>query len=71
MPWSTICASRTFTTASWLAGAFVDQRLRGLVEGRKTRDPRFVEVSLVVEPAWRGRGLGQRFWKLPSAGAEP
>jgi GNAT superfamily N-acetyltransferase len=53
------CASRTFATASWSAGAFIDQRLRGLVEGRETRDPRFVEVSLVVEPAWRGRGLGQ------------
>lgn len=53
------CASRTFATASWLAGAFVDQRLRGLVEGRESRDPRLVQVSLVGETTWRGRGLGQ------------
>ena len=53
------CASTALKTASWSAGAFVNQRLRGLVEGRESRDPRLVEVSLVVEPAWRGRGLGQ------------
>ena len=51
--------TKTLTTASWTAGAFVDQCLRGLVEGRESRDPRLVEVSLVVEPAWRGRGLGE------------
>jgi GNAT superfamily N-acetyltransferase len=53
------CASKALKTASWSAGAFVNQRLRGVVEGRESRDPRLVEVSLVVEPAWRGRGLGQ------------
>jgi GNAT superfamily N-acetyltransferase len=53
------CASEALKTTSWSAGAFVNQRLRGLVEGRESRDPRLVEVSLVVEPAWRGRGLGQ------------
>jgi GNAT superfamily N-acetyltransferase len=52
------CASKAVKTTSWSAGAFVNQRLRGLVEGRDTEDPSFVEISLVVEPAWRRRGLG-------------
>jgi GNAT superfamily N-acetyltransferase len=52
------CASNTLATANWSAGAFVNQRLCGLVEGRDSGNPNFVEVSLVVEPAWRRRGLG-------------
>jgi GNAT superfamily N-acetyltransferase len=53
-----VCISKTLTTASWAAGVFVDQRLRGFVEGRERGDPSIVEVSLIVEPSWRGRGLG-------------
>jgi GNAT superfamily N-acetyltransferase len=54
-----VCISNRLATASWAAGVFVDQRLRGLVEGRDPADPSFVEVSFVVEPSWRGRGLGR------------
>jgi GNAT superfamily N-acetyltransferase len=43
---------------SWSAGAFVTYRLRGFVEGRRSRHSNLIEVSLVVEPAWRRRGLG-------------
>jgi GNAT superfamily N-acetyltransferase len=58
-----VCISHRLETASWAAGVFVDHRLRGLVEGRHPGDPIFVEVSLVVEPSWRGRGLGSALLK--------
>ena len=52
---STIKASRT---VSWTAGAFIGDDLRGLVEIHDFGDPRLWTLSLVVEPAWRRRGLG-------------
>jgi GNAT superfamily N-acetyltransferase len=54
-PFST---SKASTPVSWSAGAFVSQRLRGFIEGRSSKNPSLVEVSLLVEPAWRRRGLG-------------
>jgi len=53
-----VCISKTLVTANWAAGIFVDQQLRGFIEGRDRDEPGFVEVSLIVEPSWRGRGLG-------------
>lgn len=53
------CASKMSKPPIWSAGAFVNQRLRGVVEGRVSGDPNFVEVSIVVEPTWCRRGLDE------------
>ena len=44
-------------TTRWTAGAFIGDDLRGIVEIHDCGDPRFWILSLVVEPAWRRRGL--------------
>jgi GNAT superfamily N-acetyltransferase len=62
--------SKTLTTASWAAGVFVDH-LRGFVEGRDWGDPSIVEVSLIIEPSWRGRGLGTALLDAAFVGAKP
>jgi GNAT superfamily N-acetyltransferase len=49
---------KPISPAIWSAGAFVDYRLRGLVEGRRGSNSSIIEVSLVVEPAWRRWGIG-------------
>jgi GNAT superfamily N-acetyltransferase len=54
-PFST---SKTLAPVNWSAGAFVNQHLRGFVEGRSSKIPSLIEISLIVEPAWRRRGLG-------------
>lgn len=52
-----------FSNAVWIAGAFVDQDLRGAVEVYDLGDSRTVEVAFVVEQRWRRRGLGSALLK--------
>jgi GNAT superfamily N-acetyltransferase len=51
-------SQRDLTTATWSAGAFVDERLRGVVEVFDTGLPGTVEAAFLVEHGWRRRGLG-------------
>jgi|ERR1700686_1861605 GNAT superfamily N-acetyltransferase len=47
-----------FSSAAWIAGAFVDETLRGVVEVYDIGDSRTVEAAFLVERTWRRRGLG-------------
>jgi GNAT superfamily N-acetyltransferase len=47
-----------FSSAAWIAGTFVDDGLRGVVEVYDVGDSRTVEAAFVVEQGWRRRGLG-------------
>lgn len=46
------------TRAAWVAGAFVEKELCGVVELYEQNCPQDVEVTLVVAEAWRQCGLG-------------
>jgi GNAT superfamily N-acetyltransferase len=46
------------STAAWIAGAFVDDRLRGVVEVYESDRSEPAEAAFVVAEGWRGRGLG-------------
>jgi GNAT superfamily N-acetyltransferase len=46
------------STATWIAGAFVDDRLRGVVEVYENDGSEPAEAAFVVAEGWRGRGLG-------------
>jgi GNAT superfamily N-acetyltransferase len=52
-----------FSTAVWIAGAFVDEGLHGVVEVYDLGDSRTVEAAFVVEQRWRRRGLGSALLK--------
>jgi GNAT superfamily N-acetyltransferase len=52
-----------FSNAAWIAGAFVDEGLRGAVEVYDIGDSRAVEAAFVVEQEWRRRGLGSALLK--------
>jgi GNAT superfamily N-acetyltransferase len=54
-------AKNALTSATWIAGAFVDQNLRGVVEVYDGGPGRCAEAAFVVEQEWRRRGLG---WAL-------
>jgi GNAT superfamily N-acetyltransferase len=49
---------RVLTSATWIAGIFIERRLRGLVEAYDTGDPGIAEVAFLVVQSWRRRGLG-------------
>jgi GNAT superfamily N-acetyltransferase len=50
-------SQRALSGAAWIAGAFVDDTLRGVVEVYDIDDGA-VEAAFLVERGWRGRGLG-------------
>jgi GNAT superfamily N-acetyltransferase len=43
---------------NWIAGGFIGDRLHGFVEVHHLEDPHLWRASVLVEPAWRGLGLG-------------
>jgi GNAT superfamily N-acetyltransferase len=45
-------------SATWMAGGFLDGRLRGVVEVRAHAARGFAEAVLAVEAGWRRRGIG-------------
>jgi GNAT superfamily N-acetyltransferase len=45
-------------TAAFIAGVYVDARLRGVSEVYDTRDAGIAEAAFLVDQAWRGQGLG-------------
>jgi GNAT superfamily N-acetyltransferase len=49
---------RALSNAAWLAGAFVDGRLRGIAEVYDIGATGGVEAAFVVDRRWRRRGLG-------------
>jgi GNAT superfamily N-acetyltransferase len=51
-------AQRALMRTSWLAGIFIDHRLRGIVEVYDMSPPDMIEVAILVDQTWRGRGLG-------------
>jgi GNAT superfamily N-acetyltransferase len=51
-------ASLALSTAAFIAGAFVQGRLRGIVEVYDTNRAGVSEAAFVVAPDWRRRGLG-------------
>jgi GNAT superfamily N-acetyltransferase len=57
-------AKRSLANADWIVGAFVGERIRGLVEVYSGRPSSYVEAAFVVEREWRRRGLG---WALLQA----
>ena len=54
-------AQSALADADWIAGAFIDDRLRGVVEVHNDRPHGSAEAAFVVEQEWRRRGLG---WTL-------
>ena len=52
-----------FSDAAWIAGALVDEGLRGAVEVCDIGGSRAVEAAFVVEQEWRRRGLGSALLK--------
>jgi GNAT superfamily N-acetyltransferase len=57
-------ARRALVDAAWIAGAFADDRLRGIVEIYDGLPGGRAEAIFVVEQEWRRRGLG---WALLKA----
>ncbi len=51
-------AKRAIAGASWTVGAFVGERLRGVVEVYGGGQHGYAEAAFVVEREWRRRGLG-------------
>ena len=56
-------ANYAFKKATWIAGAFINKRLRGLVEMYDSGSG-WAEASFVVEQDWRRRGIA---WTLLQA----
>jgi GNAT superfamily N-acetyltransferase len=54
-------AEYALTRADWIVGAFIGERLRGVVEVYNGRPHGYAEAAFVVEQGWRRRGLG---WAL-------
>ncbi|PWT91628.1 MAG: hypothetical protein C5B56_03530 [Proteobacteria bacterium] len=54
-------ARRALADAAWVGGAFIDGRLRGVVEVYDRGGSGCAEAAFVVEQSWRRRGLG---WAL-------
>jgi GNAT superfamily N-acetyltransferase len=50
-------SQRALSSATWIAGAFVDETLRGVVEAYDVAAGA-VEAAFLVERDWRRRGLG-------------
>jgi GNAT superfamily N-acetyltransferase len=51
-------SQRALLSAAWIAGAFVDETLRGVVEAYDVDATGAVEAAFLVERDWRRRGLG-------------
>jgi len=56
-------ARKAIATGTWLAGIFVEQRLRGLVEVYDIGHAGCVETAFLVEQNWRRQGLGMALLK--------
>jgi GNAT superfamily N-acetyltransferase len=54
-------AKFALANADWIVGAFIDERLRGVVEVYNSGPHGYAEAAFVVEQEWRRRGLG---WAL-------
>jgi GNAT superfamily N-acetyltransferase len=54
-------ADNALANADWILGAFVRERIRGLVELYSSKPHGCVEAAFMVEKDWRRRGLG---WAL-------
>ena len=46
-------SQQALATAAWIAGAFADERLRGVVEVYDVGPPGMVEAAFLIEQAWR------------------
>jgi GNAT superfamily N-acetyltransferase len=62
-------AQSALANADWIAGAFVDDRLRGVVEVYRDRSHGWAQAAFVVEQEWRRRGLGWAFLRKLAAKA--
>jgi GNAT superfamily N-acetyltransferase len=51
-------ASGASTKTNWIAGGFIGNRLHGFAEVHNLENPHLWRASILVEPAWRGLGLG-------------
>jgi GNAT superfamily N-acetyltransferase len=51
-------SQHALSSASWIAGAFVEDTLRGVVEAYDVDAAGAVEAAFLVERDWRRRGLG-------------
>jgi GNAT superfamily N-acetyltransferase len=56
--WLVQYASRALRDSAFVAGAYLDDRLRGFTDVYETGDTAVVEAAFLVERGWRGRGLG-------------
>jgi GNAT superfamily N-acetyltransferase len=51
-------ARNALSTAAWVAGAFVEERMPGVVEVFDDGMPGFAEAKFAVDPGWHRRGIG-------------
>ena len=51
-------ASIASTKTNWIAGGFIGSRLHGFAEVHNLENPHLWRASILVEPDWRGLGLG-------------
>ncbi len=51
-------SEQALTATSWLAGIFVDDKLRGIVEAYEMNPTGVVELAFLVDQTWRRRRLG-------------
>jgi GNAT superfamily N-acetyltransferase len=51
-------AEQALSRSAWIGGAFVDERLRGVVEIYRYDGLGFAQAAFAVEPLWRRRGIG-------------
>jgi GNAT superfamily N-acetyltransferase len=51
-------AEQVLSRSAWIVRAFVDERLRGVLEICRDDNLGFAEAAFAVEPQWRRRGIG-------------
>jgi GNAT superfamily N-acetyltransferase len=62
-------ATHALSTATWIAGAFPDRDLRGVIELYRHKDSSVVEAAIAVEAGWRRRGIGAALLRAAAAWA--